>query len=208
MRVPLPDDEYKEFTAALGHLCMFWAHLDREVNYLIGALLGATEQQAACIATELSDVAPRCRLVRTLSYTLDVPQDWRDALGELCNLISNSIGPQRNRFVHDNWMEAGTAMKKTDRRVKIAKSQSFQPPGLMHEMTQDVTRHSLEELTVKALMAMARVATARFDIEKFREEGVFPAAPQLSIADVRWTAGFKLRPNIEDADAASPPTQG
>jgi len=207
MRVPLPDDEYKNFVAALGHLCMFWAGLDRELNHLIGALLRITDEQAACIASEMNDVAPRCRLIKTLSYTVDVPQAWRDTLVELSNLICNDFAPRRNRFVHDLLVEGGTVMTKTNRRTKIAKLESFGATQLLYDTVEDVTCHDIQELTIKTLMASARVATARFDLESLWKEGRFPESPQLSPADVQWTAQFQLQSDAEEPPLPPQPSE-
>lgn len=188
----ISDEEYEAFTRSLGHLCMKWAILDRELNFLIGAMLGIKDQQMAAIATEMSDVAPRCRLIKSLLYTINVPREWRESLDEVCNIISNKLAPSRNRFVHDHYVEAENAMSRIDRRTRISRAQSFQEPQLSHDQHIDVDGWDIDELTLKALSASARIATARFDLEYQAKHSEFPSTWNLELDRVKQLAGYKI----------------
>lgn len=122
----------------------------------------------------MNDVAPRCRLVKTLLYTVDVPADWRADVAELCNIISNHIGPSRNRFVHDRFGVSEDQILKTDRRAKLVKPTSFSDLKLEYDREELVDKDAVENVALKALAASARLATARFDLEYLKRENTFP----------------------------------
>jgi hypothetical protein len=54
----------------LGRIAVFWGYLDREINRCITSALLCTPIQAAAIATELDNVAARCRLAISLTHTI------------------------------------------------------------------------------------------------------------------------------------------
>jgi hypothetical protein len=175
-------DFYDRYLLAIGRLCATWSVLDRELNSLLAALLDVDEPQIACIATEMNDVAPRCRLVKTLLYTVDVPADWRADVAELCNIISNQIGPSRNRLVHDRFGVSEDQILKMDRRAKLIKPTSFSDLKLEYDREELVDKDTVENVALKAMAASARLATARFDLEYLKRENTFPEEPSLE----RW----------------------
>lgn len=178
----MPDEDVSEFYGALGRITLYWATLDRELAALIQAFLRTTDAQTACLCNELPDVASRCRLIKSLSYSLDLPQIWRGDLTTICNRISNEIAPLRNRYTHDMWVEDRTAMLKIDRRAKVAKPQAFKEPELRFNTEERITVDDIATLAMKTIHDASNLATARFDIEYLAKEGVFPQHTQLS----RW----------------------
>jgi len=184
-------DCYDQYVKALGLLCAGWARLDRELNALLGAVLQCSDAQIACIATEMNDVAPRCRLLKTLVYTVDVPKLWREDVADLCNIISNEIGPSRNRYIHDNFGFVDEALHKIDRRAKLLKPASFTDLTLDFDRAEAVDNEAVERTAVQAISASARLATARFDLEHQQREGHFPARPQLERARIMEIRQFR-----------------
>lgn len=178
----LPDEDSNAFMVALGRLTIYWGTLDRELSHVVAPLVGATEAQGACISTEIPDVSGRCRLIKSLSYAIDAPQNWRDDVATLANRISNDLGPKRNRYIHDVWVEDRTAMKKIDRRAKVIRAQSFQAPQLRFDTHERLTVDDIDTLAVKIIHDATNLATMRFDLESWQQHGIFPSEPQLE----RW----------------------
>ena len=189
----LPDEESDAFLLSLGRLTVYWGTLDRELSALVTTLLRVTDAQAACLNTELPDVASRCRLIKSLTYAYpNVPQTWRNDVGTLCNRISNDLGQKRNRYIHDVWVEDVSAMKKIDRRAKIIKPQSFKDPTLKFNTEERLTVDDIDELAIKIIIASTAVATARFDMEALLNEGQFPESPQLEAQRIQRIDQFRL----------------
>ena len=188
----MPEEDSNAFYLSLGRITIYWGTLDRELALLLEALLGTTESQTACLCNELPDVASRCRLIKSLSYTLDVPQVWRNDLASLCNRLANDISPLRNRYMHDIWVEDRTAMRKIDRRAKITKAQAFKNPELRFDTEERITVDDLDTLAMKIFHDATNLATARFDIEYLKQEGLFPSEPNLQRWRVDRTPLIKL----------------
>jgi hypothetical protein len=190
-----PTDAYDRYMLAIGRLCAAWAILDREINALLKELLKISDAQVACLATEMNDVAPRCRLLKTLSYTVPAPTQWKEAMSNLSGVIMNHISPQRNRYVHDYFSISDDALIKFDRRVKLSKISSFSDLTLHFDITESVTAEMVELVTIKAMSSAANLASARFDLEFLSEIGSFPEAPQLSGERVSKTTQFRWPPD-------------
>lgn len=190
-----PISGYDRYLLALGRLCATWAILDREINALLSAILKITDAQAACIATEMNDAAPRCRLLKTLSHTIPAPKEWKTALSDLTNVIMNDLSPSRNRYIHDQFGMSDENIVKFDRRVKLVKPQSFSEITLQFDQPEDVNADLVEHVAIKIISAFATVASARFDLEFWRDANCFPAQPQLSSERVKKILQVRLPPD-------------
>lgn len=190
-----PSDFYEVHLLALGRLTTYWARLDLEINALLQTMLDLTKDQMACISTQMPDVAARCRLIKTLSFTLGVEAEWREAIIELTHIIANNLGPKRNRFTHDYWYPSESEMLKIDMRVKISKAQSFLQPRLEHSTEQRIHVDEVDALSVSTIMASAELAKARFDLEGRTPDGPPPKVPQLTLRRVRRILEVRLPPD-------------
>ncbi len=187
-------DFYDLHLLALGRLTTYWARLDIEISALLQTMLQLSDDQMACVATEMPDVAARCRLIKTLSFTLDAETEWRDTLIELTHIVANNLGPKRNRFTHDYWYPSESEMFKIDKRVKINKPQSFAKSSLRHSTEEKVHVDEVDSLSISVIMASAELAKARFDLEGRTPDGPPPKIPQLTLRRVKRIVGFRLPP--------------
>jgi hypothetical protein len=173
-------DFYDLYLRSLGRLCAAWSRLDRELNHAIAAVLKIDLAQAACIATEMNDVAPRCRLLKTLIYTIEAPDDWRQTTSQLLNIIQNNLAPERNRLIHDYFGTSEEQIKKTDRRVRLIKPESFAALKLDFDRDETVDKDTADNAALRSIAAWAQLAQARLDVERANSEARFPEPPQLS----------------------------
>lgn len=193
-----PLDEYDQLCLSIGRMSRCWAMLDRELNALLHSILNITAEQLACITTEMSDVAQRCRAVKTTSHTIDVPQAWRSTLTNLCNCVANRLSPARNRHIHDIWYELPDTkgiFRRIDRRVKLTRAQAFQDLVVGFDSEHPITVGEVDELGIKAIAASVAMATGRFDLTAWRETGRFPERPQLTPERVAQIDLLRLQPD-------------
>lgn len=174
-------DYYQNHLTSLGRLCTVWAKVDREINHLLAAMLKITDEQVACIAHELDGVAARCRLIKTVALTFDNDREWRLALETLVNIISSDLGPKRNRYVHDLWIDRDEKMLKVDRRVHVGKAASFTDKLLSFDIESNVYYDQVDTVTIQLILAAAELAKGRFDLEGRTPDGPPPRVPQLRL---------------------------
>lgn len=150
----------------LGRIAVFWGYLDREINHCIASALICTPVQAAAIATELDNVAARCRLAISLTHTIECEsQEWLSQVTNLFNHVANQLGPLRNRYMHDKWETSGDAHRRVDRRVRIRKEKSFSVPSIAFDNQIDVNLQELSTLQGRILTAIVRLTWVASDIE-------------------------------------------
>lgn len=186
------DTEYDRYLTALGQLCACWAALDREISHLIGTILTISDDQMDCLATEMGDVAPRCRLLRNLVYTFECPEDYRRSVHRTLNIITKDLAPARNRFIHDRFGEEGQRVLKIDQRMKLTKPQSFLDLRLSAGGASEVSSREVYTLAAKVMFVAGQVASARFDVTSLQETGGFPAEPQLTEERLNRIAEYQL----------------
>lgn len=124
---------------AIGHLCVWWAQVERFVDLLVAASLDLEpmSDKANCI-TANADFKGKITMVRTLALIKvgtkrQLSRNWYAKLDTALTLIDSNFRLKRNRFVHDIWQacpehkEPHTPIAiKTHCRTKIERPQSFQ----------------------------------------------------------------------------------
>lgn len=191
-----PEAEYDRYLTALGQLCAVWAALDNELSYVIGITLNISDDQMGCLVTEMGDIAPRCRLMKNLIYTVECPTPYRKTVHKLLNYIGNELAPARNRFIHDRFGEDGNRVVKSDRRMKLTKPRSYADLQLTDGGHSEVSSHEVYTLAAKVMFTSMNVAKARFDLTEMRETGSFPERPQLDLSSLERTIRVQLPPNF------------
>lgn len=148
-------DEAEKHFAAIGKLCASWALLDRELNRLLAVMLNCDAKQIAAIATQVDNVAARCRLIRHLIYTIPGQKWWRDDFEKVLTIIEQKISAKRNRYVHDSWTVDDEKMwVKTDRRSKLETVQKINSKILTFDDKQKVARDEIGQLNHNVIVAM------------------------------------------------------
>lgn len=166
-----PDTTKEEVFAKIGRLCMVWASLDRSANMLLTEILGVSEDQSACVATQLDPLASRMRLLKTLTYTTSRSDEWKASLVELLNYIEGHLCAKRNRIVHDGWDFKGTEPAQLDRRAKVMRAQSRQPLALSTVARSTVTAAHVDLVIKSAANCSVALLSAWTDLVAEREDG-------------------------------------
>lgn len=153
---------------AIGRLCVTWALLDRYLSDCVAILLDCSAAQAACITTETRDVSERCRLLKTLSYLEAPSKEWRSVFERVLDHISNTLGPKRNRYVHDYWKPTGAALERISRIAKIAKPQAFKEKELTFETTHATPYNEVDDFTARLTVTLSGLHLALIDLRNWR----------------------------------------
>lgn len=187
----------------IGHLCSFWAGLDKTANSLIRVALDCEERQAACIATQLDPVASRIRLLKTLIVTTGQSAEWMDEALRWLNMVDGQLAPKRNRIIHDDWDFDDATPQLIDRRAKVGRSQSRQPLSLVIEMKSEASPAYIASVIEDIALCTTAITFMVFDILDSRgsepkplEETFLGAMPQMET---------RLRQGIPTLGEQTPP---
>jgi hypothetical protein len=97
--------EYKNLQAVqsrLGEISMIWAAIDRLLDRMITDMLDISHAEAAAVLSGMLP-AKKCEIVQRL-IVIDCPdKSWAEKASSVVKEISGSLGPERNRLVHDSW---------------------------------------------------------------------------------------------------------
>jgi hypothetical protein len=108
LRQPPTLPEEHPFYALIGRVASEWAHLEHILDTTIWGLLGANEELAACVTSQIMGIGPRCKAILTLGFARNLHEKILAPFRKLMN-DSYSTADCRARFVHDPWfVQAGT----------------------------------------------------------------------------------------------------
>lgn len=117
------------------------------------------------LATQMDPVATRCRLAKQLVFTVGAGETWTDNFVKLIGIIEGTIGPKRNRYVHDQWKISAETIRRVDRRAKIAKPNAGQLPEIFFDTEHDVKTDDIEELITLTAIATTGLLAAWSDLD-------------------------------------------
>lgn len=94
-----------QYAIEIGRLCMAWADLETAIGILMVDLLEPAHVAAQMALMTNMDI--RDRIATTLPLALvSKPDDrWFSVLQSCLNRINNDIRNERNRMVHDSWVQ-------------------------------------------------------------------------------------------------------
>lgn len=187
-----PNRTKQKLEQKIGHLCSVWASLDRCANMLVEQILGCSEAQAVCLATQMEPVATRAKLLKNLAYTTAASNEWKAVLISLLNIIDGELAPKRNRVIHDAWDFTAAKPSQLDRRAKVARSQARKPPELLIEARLNVTPEFIESLVGRVSAAATALLAARADLILLAEEPKLPR--ELTVLEVAVNTLMPLYP--------------
>lgn len=136
-----------DYAFALGKLCMAWSALDHDLQETFQWLVGTDDETASIITTGLERLEARATPIRKLVVSQKFQPDLADFICSLMSRITNEIGPERNRLIHDRWWLESGGMAKVDRRAAIKKAQSHQPASLQFNTSKVIQVSDIDRLT-------------------------------------------------------------
>lgn len=114
----LPQVEHH--ATAIGYICIALATVEFEVDRLIQTLLGCPEPIARAICTKTGSLENRLELLRHIASEGSPAGDWPARLNHELKELSEAL-KERNRVVHDTWIEAEEPTQ-IDRRSRMGRS--------------------------------------------------------------------------------------
>lgn len=164
-------DLQDKYALQLGKMCLVWAFLDRSLDEVIEQLLCCSKSQAASITSAVTDVAPRCEIIKRLIVLSHPGESWRDWFIALIQRVSGELAPTRNRYIHDEWQADATTIVRRDKRAKIGREQARQPLSLSFDTKHPTSPNEIEQFTMKVATVLAFIETAKIDLRIWQQGG-------------------------------------
>ena len=168
---------------ALGRLCVAWAEFDRNITNLASVLIGQGPEITACLFPGSENLKPRCESIKKL-VAFAPPggrPEWRDGITAIVSRAMMELASQRNRYIHDLWMDGSEGVVRLDTTTRLRRPQSH----AAHEVVfgtwyQDETplivdlTIELDRITEQLLMIVVTIADHQ---REGRPLGQFPQPP-------------------------------
>lgn len=167
---------------ALGRLCVAWATIDRQLNDLLGAMIGCTPATTACITTGSESVSARCDIMRRLVHLEPLDEAWAGHVKKLLDLVSNDLAPKRNRLIHDYWSFSDGTIVRLDRRALTAKPEAKAQIELTYDTEHVTPPDEADNLTERVGQAAFMLHCALRDVRDWKEHRWRVSPPLLSRA--------------------------
>jgi hypothetical protein len=129
-----------EHATAIGYVCIHWSDLETHINLILSQVTPLPGDGAARCITNNADVRDKIQMLKAVGFLHKPSDEWFEALSDVLDRIDNEIRPQRNRFIHDEWVDTGgpepirrthkTALSKPQAYVRNISHYSDTPVGL------------------------------------------------------------------------------
>lgn len=172
-----------EYAEAIGFMTIYWASLENALLLVIEALLQCDELTARCIGTSIEKASTRAALIQRLVLRPNESPstEWADCMTGLCNQISNVLGPERNRLIHDDWTPDEAAIKRTNLSVKIGKPASREAKALIQTDAAPSHVEAINTLTTKVVDTMVHITIQAHFYNRWKKLGQLPNIPEQAI---------------------------
>lgn len=102
--------EFEPYQKLIGRLALAWAEFEFNLNDAIWELANVERMTGTCMTSQLIGPGPRYRCLVALLRLRNTPQDIIDKINSLSS-DAESLGRQRNRFLHDPMVMDTTTKK-------------------------------------------------------------------------------------------------
>jgi len=94
-----------ELAQEIGRLCMYWSELEMVIATLLAKLLTIEETVPKNIVIGALDFRGKLFALLPIAFHRKPSEAWYESLEDTVNLIDNQLRPERNRIIHDYWIE-------------------------------------------------------------------------------------------------------
>lgn len=120
-------------TGALGHVCVFWAWLEKTLDDLILDLAPLNDHKLTKTQIEQlrdvllldTDIRTKIKIVRSVAFICRWDDTWFAKLDKILNRIDNVLRPKRNRVIHGHWGVPKKSLERVSKQAKLYRPQSF-----------------------------------------------------------------------------------
>jgi hypothetical protein len=200
---PTEDEVIQPYITALGALTVWWASLENTLLHVAERLTGLDELTTQCLLDNFERASGRASIVKKLALRPNPPSEvWQDCIVDLCDLISNEWGNERNRLIHDEWNFDERAVSRSRAGTKIGKSKAHGRKTLLPLPPSKLTHWEIYDLTEKVMHAAVQLQFLSVGFTLWRDTGKPPRVPQQAI----WLSKGNLPADFQQ-DESAPPAQ-
>lgn len=149
---------------ALGYLCIFYAHLERRINDMIGQLTGFKGERLGSITNHI-DLNKKLLVAKHLGFLSKPSQSWYDDLDLTLWLVENHIMPNRNRYIHDGLLSTDAQVYRRYQRTRIEPGRKGEPITLTTVEYVPLDAEQIWSVTLDAMNAAAGLDALRNDLK-------------------------------------------
>lgn len=180
-----PEEEsvVQQYITALGALTVWWASLENTLHHVIERLADVDALTAECLLTNFEKASGRAGIVKMLALRPDPPShEWQDCVVDICDLICNAWGSDRNRLIHDDWTFNEQAVIRSRSGRTIGKTNEPNPrKTLLPKPPSTLTHWEIYDLTEKVMHASLHLLFLSSSFVRWRKTGHIPEVPQQAI---------------------------
>lgn len=150
---------------------------------MIEALSGCDEKTLACLLSTSRDTSQRCEIANKLLILKVDAGAWRDCACDTFRLIQNKFCERRNHYVHDEWEFFQDDILRTNRTVKIVKTQSRTPQTLSYYSSIVTQTKEIEDFVMDAVRLTFGIGVifAQFQNQRHELKTLKPPAALLKL---------------------------
>jgi hypothetical protein len=170
------ESPFADHAREIGNLCIAWSRLELEVTVFLYTLMQPVGNLEAIIPITNIDFREKLDAVLALGFHKKRSDDWFAKLRAAINEIGNDLRPQRNRFVHDHWLQAGGEVIKFTMKTSVHYEQARTLALKLYEA--EPTHHAdIFLVTVKVLVSAVRLQDLRAELPPLPDTP-FPPSPE------------------------------
>jgi hypothetical protein len=199
-------DTISEYATAIGLLTIYWATLENTLLVVIERLMPTDETTARLIGTSLDKAAARATFIQRLVYrpNSSPSPEWADCIAGMCNQISNSLAPKRNRLIHDDWLPRENIITRTNLALKVGKSSAFEAKTLIQNEAAPSHISEIYDLTSRVVSIMVHITMQSLLFTIWKQQGKIPKLPEQAIRASKGLPPDHVAPIVQ---ALQPPPQ-
>ncbi len=155
--VGLPDEHLR----AIGFVCVAWNYLEQEVTQYLATMIPVqTLKDIHVMGAEL-DIRDKLALLRGFAFNRINDHEMRDELDDIINHIDNELRSDRNRIIHDSWVQGAGPTKRLRYKTAYKKPESRQPLRLTTFEEVEMSVEDIQEVGNRIGKAMGRLTINR-----------------------------------------------
>jgi hypothetical protein len=179
---PAENDVIDRYITALGALTVWWASLENSLLQVVQRLTGSDDLTTECLLDSLERASSRAGIVKKLALRPSAPSEkWQDCIVDICDLIANDWGTERNRLVHDDWTFDEQSVSRMRFGRKIGKEQAKGRKTLLPLPPSMLTHWEIYDLTEKVMHASLHLLFLSMGYEVWQRTGKIPEVPEQAI---------------------------
>lgn len=120
------DPKFDRLAVALGHICIGWSRLERDLDEFIELLAPLEAGDISRSVTAGMDIRDKVQAVRALAYLRKPNDRWFKTMLSILDYIDNDLRVRRNRYIHDGWYIPEGKLTRFQKQIKLEKPNSFQ----------------------------------------------------------------------------------